>query len=126
MRQKSLSSCWIGKVYECNERFLRRNGLNIRKSSCYLYDDPVNGGTGLCSVSFNGTTKVEVLVTPDSGLITGSGRCFTLAMERRRITQPHYSDEIYSLRFQRQSYSLTPASPARFENYACIWCSAGY
>ncbi|HYE68131.1 MAG TPA: hypothetical protein VEA58_05925, partial [Anaerovoracaceae bacterium] len=117
-------------VYECTNGSCDEIAANLRKSSCYLYDDPINGDTGLCSVSFNGTTKVEVLDTPDSGLITGVRTLLHFGDGATAdYTNPHYSDELYrydsrgnrirSTRFTGEGSKTTIASGVAQVTEAC-------
>lgn len=71
---------------------------NLVSSTCNLYETPTdaNGGTAVCSILKSGSSTIETVDVPDTGLLTGKR---TLLQFGDGIspdyTAPHYSDELY-------------------------------
>ena len=80
-------------LYQCPGGVCDETFPNLVKSTCNIYDDPINGGSGICSLALNGSTKTEVLDTPETGLITGTRTMLHFGDgSNPDYTAPHYSD----------------------------------
>ena len=80
-------------LYQCPGGVCDETLPTLVNSTCNVYDDPINGGSGICSLALNGATKTEVLDTPETGLITGTRTMLHFGDgSNPDYTAPHYSD----------------------------------